>query len=178
MLLKEPLYKLQRYQSFVCEVRSSKAMQRMRERQETEWNTFIDKPVAFKVPGYTARLTSDQRDIAITAQPDFTVKVSDGKHSANVRFSAATLDLWRRKVTEEVHMFKAAYGTEPDQLVVDPEGITVTLVRDAADTLRPSKSIDQNGVVGVELGLQTGEVLAPITVPLQLLAKKENLGLH
>jgi len=175
IVLKEPFWNVQAYQALVSQMRFDKAMAEERELQTREWNGFINKPIVFSMPGYVVELASDKRDVKITGQPGFAVKVSNGKQSAVVQFSTKALDFWRRKVTSEVERFKAAYGTEAEQLglfVMDlPDGIEVTLVRDARETMRPLKTEDGTSI-GVEPDLKIGEVLAPVTVLLQLLAKK------
>jgi hypothetical protein len=58
-------------------------------------------------------------------------------------------------------------------LIMDiPEGIQVTLVRDATDSMRPVRT-ENDGIQGVELGMSMGEILPPITVTLKLLMKKK-----
>lgn len=172
IILKKPLWNIQAYQVLISQARQDRAMTEEQMRLTREWSTFIDKPVIFQIPGYTLQLTSDNRDITITGQPNFTVKVSNGKQYSNATFSSGDLDFWRRKAVEELERFKTVYETEPQQLAMDlPGAIEITLVRDARETMRPLKTEDGTSI-GVEPDLKIGEVLAPVTVLLQLLAKK------
>jgi hypothetical protein len=171
-ILKQPLYNVQDYQGLISQMRFDNAMAEEQQRQTNEWNSFNDKPVVFKIPGYTVELVSDIRDVTVTGQPNFNVKVSNGKQYSIVPFSGGDLDFWRRKAAEELERFKTVYETEAQQLVMDlPDRTEITLVRDACETLRPLK-IEDGTTTWAEPGFKIGDILAPVTVHLQLLMKR------
>ena len=172
IILKQPLYNVQGYQSLVSDMRQNRAITEEQMRQTEEWNSFNAKPVIFNIPGYTVELASDNRDITVTGQPNFSVKVSNGKQYSIAQFSAGDLEFWRRKAAEELERFKNVYEVEAQQLVMAlPGEIEVTLVRDARETLRPLKTEDGT-TTGVEPDIKFGNILAPVTVHLQLLMKR------
>ena len=172
VVLQEPLWNVDSYQSFVSQMRFDAATSAERELETKQWGAFIGGTVRFTVGAYAVELTTDDRRVVVTGHAGFGVKVSSGKQSAIVQFGGGVVDRWARKVTEEVEKFKTTYGTDPQQLVMDiPDGIDVTLVRDARETMRPLKVESETGTT-VEPELKFGEILDPVTVRLQLLAKK------
>ena len=173
MILKQPLSNVQAYQALVSQARQDKAMAEEQMRQSNEWNSFINKPVVFQIPGYTVELTSDS-DVTVTGRPNYTVKISNGKQQAIAQFSAGDLEFWRRKAVEELERFKTLYKAEAQQLVMAlPGEIEITLVR--TPHMRPwniETQTEDGTITGVEPGIQTGQILSPITVRLQLLMKR------
>ena len=173
VVLQEPLWNVDSYQSFVSQMRFDAATSAERELETKQWGAFIGGTVRFTVAGYVVELRSDNKDVTIRGEPSFSAKISNTTgQSAVVQFGAGVVERWSRTVGEEIEKFKTTYGTDPQQLVMDiPDGIDVTLVRDARETMRPLKIESETGTT-VEPELKFGDVLDPVTVRLQLLAKK------